>query len=465
MKKLIAILLALTLVLSMVACGAKEEAPSDTNAPAAAETPAESPAEAPDEGAADAGFDKLDVSLFTGGYGDLWAEMIELFKEKYPNVEVVADLSSDNATRVRARMMTDAPPDVVLINNSDEYDIFQAANSGMLMDLADWFANGVNVDGDPMSEVLPASMLASGTINGAVYLPTWGASYGGWFYNKALFEEHGWEVPETLEEVTALAPKIAEAGIVPLMYQSPGYVTCCIMYQAIAAEGGYKAYEDCFVNLTEGAWTSDTTVAAVTKVDKLVKDGVLSQTSVGADFTQTQLDFVNDRVALIPNGSWFENEMKETTPEGFEMTFMPFPAADKDGCKYITTFNAQIAVSAGAQNPEAAKAFLGVLFSKEGQELVAKYGSMPVISTLSTDDIAEYMTPCTESVLDNVAAGNIQFVSNNPEYWYAAMMPTYLECVDNLVLQDITPEEFCQIMEDTVAAIREDDSIPKYYTN
>lgn len=466
MKKLLCILLALVMAVSMLtACGQKNE-PENTPATEPEKNDAPTTAEpAPEASGDDVGFDKLDIVAFTGGYGDMWSELLALFQEKYPNVEIVSDLGSDVETRVRTRMMTETPPDIVFISGSNEYDIYEAANSGMLYDLSDWFANGVNADGDKMTDVLSPARLAPGTMNGAVYLPTILTGYAGWWYNAALFREKGWEVPTSYEELDALSEKIQAEGIIPLMYQAVNYAIWGYMYEAIAAAGGYDAYADCFINLKEGAWTSDAALEAVTQMSKLVADGTLSKNSVAVEFTQAQIDFVNDRVAMIPCGTWFENEMKESTPEGFEMTFMPFPAKDSNGVQYITAFDTTIAVPAECKNPEAAKAFLGIIYSVEGQKIVTKYGALPVTNTCTTDDIAEYMTPTMESAVEGAASGKIGFVSNNPEQWYAPMWPTLQACIADLVLEEITPEEFCQKMEAAAAAIREDDTIVKFSTN
>lgn len=469
MKKTLCLALALLLVCSLFAgCStAKQETPApSTETPVADVQPTQDAGEsAPDNTQETPAFTKLDIACFTGGYGDMWSELVELFKQTYPGVEVVADLSNDVEGRIRARMLTDTPPDVVFISGSLEYDINTAASSGMLMELSDWFANGVNADGDPMSEVMTEARLANSRVDGKLYLPSWSTSYGGWWYNKALFEKNGWNVPSTWEELYEVAPKIREAGIIPVMYQAINYAIWGYMYQAVACAGGYEAYADCFINLKEGAWLSDAALKAATDMQQLVKDGILSENSAGVEFTQAQIDFVNDRVAMIPCGCWFENEMKDSTPEGFEMTFIPFPAVDSEGNHYLTAFDTTIGIPVKANNPEAAKAFLGVLYSKEGQKIVAKYGSFPVSSKITQEDVAGYMTPAMTSALEAAASGKVKFVSNNPESWYAGMWPTLQDGITNLVLQDITPEDFCQSMEDAAAMIREDDSVPKHSSN
>ena len=100
MKKTICLALALLLICSIFAgcSSAKQESPTPAETPAAdAQQPAQEPAAepAPDDGAETPAFTKLDIACFTGGYGDMWAELVELFKQTYPDVEVVADLSND----------------------------------------------------------------------------------------------------------------------------------------------------------------------------------------------------------------------------------------------------------------------------------------------------------------------------------------------------------------------------------
>ena len=77
---------------------------------------------------------KLDLSLFKGAYGDMWDDIIALFKEQYPNCEITSDVSDDVASRVRARMMTDTPPDIVMLSDAPEYNYREGAQDGLLMD-------------------------------------------------------------------------------------------------------------------------------------------------------------------------------------------------------------------------------------------------------------------------------------------------------------------------------------------
>ena len=59
------------------------------------------------------------------------------------------------------------------------------------------------------------SMLNALDQNGSIYLLPSGYTVAGITYNKTLMEEHGWEVPTSLEELEALIPEIEEAGLKP----------------------------------------------------------------------------------------------------------------------------------------------------------------------------------------------------------------------------------------------------------
>ncbi len=452
---------------------AAEEAAEEPAAEEAAEEPAaEEPAaeeEAAEEPAAE-GVNteisgELEVCLFRGGYQELWDEMIKLFNEKYPNVTVTADISEDLATRVRARMMTDDQPDLVMLSDAVDYNYWEGAKAGMLRDLSDFFENGVNADGDPMSEVYDESLKSGGTVDGKLVLPAWGTGYGCWYYNKALFDEHGWTAPATWDEFIALCADIKEAGIDPFICQGAGaigYLDWGFFYEAVAAAGGFQAYEDACLNYVPGAWDSPAVLDAAQKLAQLSEEGFLDKDTLGMEFPQTQIEFVNDRAAFIPNGSWLENEMADSTPEGFEMTFMPIPIKDADGNRYVTALDSTLFVPAGAKNYECIEAFLGVFYSKEGQRLVMENGALPVSSLVTADDLGE-LTSCQKSIIEGAAAGNLKFTSNRFEELSPTMRQPLADNFIDLLLGDITPEEFCSNMEAAAEDYRNDDSITKFY--
>ena len=449
MKKLIAILLAVLMVCSLFVGCAKEET-------AAPEVETETPAVEGEESVKDKyGFDKLDMVCFNGGNAGMWDELVELFLEYYPGVEVTTDFSDDVANRVRARMMTDTPPDFISSSGS-EWSSKEAARAGQLMDLTDFFATGVNADGIPLSEVVPEAAFSSCYVDDLLISAPFGTTYIGWWYNAGMFEELGITPPTTWDELYAAAEVLKANDIIPFMYQFPSYGCWGLAYLLMTASAGVDMFNKCYVTLEEGAWLTEEALAAVTLQENLIKDGILSPLSCGADFAASQVDFVNGRVAMLPNGTWFENEMKESLPEGFQMTFIPFPAIEEGGQRVVVTSGTgggQIA--AHALNPDAAKAFMGVVLSDKGQAIMAKYGQMPISQTMDLSILDEVMTEANLSALRAAQEEDVVVIANCEGY-YGDLNTALRSGNDELCLGDITAEEYCQSMEEAAEAIRND---------
>lgn len=452
MKKLIAILLAVLMVCTLFVGCAKEE----TVAP---EVETETPEVEAEESVMDKyGFDKLDIIAFNGGHVGMWDELVALFLEYYPGVEVTTDFSDDVANRVRARMMTETPPDFVNSSGS-EWSAKDAALAGQLMDLSDFFATGVNADGVALSEVVPAGSLAPCYVNDMLIAIPDGVTYLGWWYNVHMFEDLGITPPTTWDELYAAAEVLNENGVIPFMYQFPSYGYWGLSLEMMLCAAGQDTFNKCFITLEEGAWTSEAALKAITYQENLVKDGILSPLSVGADFSASQVDFVNGRVGMLPNGTWFENEMKESLPEGFDMAFIPFPAIEEGGDRcVVTTGGGAGYIPSHCQNPEAAKAFYGVILSDAGQAIIAKYGMMPISQTIDTSILADVMTPANLSALEAAQQDDVVVV-NSTEGYYGDMNTALRDCNDLLCLGDITAEEYCQRMEEAAEAVRNDPDI------
>ena len=449
MKKLIAILLAVLMVCTLFVGCAKEEAAPET----------ETPAVEGEESLKDKyGFDKLDIVCFNGGNVGMWDELVELFLEYYPGVEVVTDFSDDVANRVRSRMMTETPPDFI-VSSGSEWSLKDAVNAGQIMDLTDFYENGTNADGVPFTEVIGDTAVGAGMVYDTLAsLPT-GTTYLGWWYNVGMFEELGIEPPTTWDELYACAEVLKANDIIPFMYQYPSYGYWGVSMEMMVLAGGKDLLNATYVTLEEGAWTSEGALKAIKAQEALVKDGILSPLSVGADFSASQVDFVNGRVAMLPNGTWFENEMKDVLPEGFDMAFIPVPALEEGGDRCVViTGGGSGNIPNHCLNPEAGKAFLGVMLTDKGQAIIAKYGQMPISQTMDPSILTEVMTPANLSALMAAQQDDVVIVRST-ESNYSELNKKVKECNDYLCLGDITAEEYCQRVEEVAEEVRNDPEI------
>ncbi len=93
--------------------------------------------------------------------------------------------------------------------------------------------------------------------------------------------------------------------------------------------------------------------------------GYFDNASFGMSHTDSQMLFLQHKDAMIPNGLWLENEMKKDVPEGFKFGFIP-SVMQKPGGKFVAIpYTSNIAIAKKAKNPDAAKAFIEFIFTKQ----------------------------------------------------------------------------------------------------
>ena len=192
MKKIIAMLLALTMVLGLAACGGSS-APAATQAPAATEAPA-----------APAGGDKVTVTMIAAQYGTetaaWWADFVTKFNAANEGINLVVDVVSwnDIYTVVNTRIANGEAPDLL---NIDVFADYQA--DGLLLPAEEWCS------AETYAKFFP-SFLDQSVVDGVVWAVPDLASARALYYNKDILAEAGVEVPTTWDELTAVCKTIKE---------------------------------------------------------------------------------------------------------------------------------------------------------------------------------------------------------------------------------------------------------------
>ena len=191
MKKMLALLLALVMVLSLVACG-KAEAPA---ADAPADAPADVPADAPVQPDPEASYEGRTISMaFTSTeFNDAYLAQIAAFEEKYGckvDVEILSSDSNEATNSIILRSSMGELPDIFRLSVGAVTLKLDPANT--LVDLSGY---------DFVENISEAYIAAASDAEGHLYAtPADTAKVAGVFYNKAVFNELGLEIPTTWDE-------------------------------------------------------------------------------------------------------------------------------------------------------------------------------------------------------------------------------------------------------------------------
>ena len=208
-KKLISLLLVASMAFSLAACGSSGGDDKD----------------------ADKGGDEktLKVAAVETAYGaDMWKEVCSAFEKSHEGVKVELTIDKKLEDVINPQMKSGEYPDVILRAVGAESGITETfVKDNNLVDLTDVL--DMTVPGEEVTvgdKILPGfveNTITNPYGDGKTYLMPMFYGPCGLFYNAGLFEEKGWDVPTTWDEMWALGDKAKEEGIALFTYPTTGY--------------------------------------------------------------------------------------------------------------------------------------------------------------------------------------------------------------------------------------------------
>lgn len=326
-KRILSTLVCLTVAAtSIIGCGSKapvEETGKDT--PAAETTTEAKTEEKAEEKAAETtevSGDKVTLSIYTQ-YADDDTKVpydyaVEQLKEAYPNVELnLIVQAQDDGQTLKTLAATGQLPDIYQAS-TDIINTFRESNQIMVL-------NEVAQSTGFLDKLYDANKDLAYAEDGNIYaFPFSGQEYVLWYYNKALFEENGLEIPETYDDLMKCIEVFKGKGITPLaLFGQEGWNTAAA-YDVIAtryAEGGIKALDEGKASITDEGY-----VNAAKKMEELVAAGLYQEDATTTNYDQASEKFLSGEAAMFINGQWYIEDA--TKALGDKVDWMFYPAAD-----------------------------------------------------------------------------------------------------------------------------------------
>lgn len=440
MKKIIALLLTFALVLSLAACGGSTK-PAATEAPAAQAPDAAAPVE-------DLAGTTIKVAAIETAYGSqIWADVAAAFTEQTGiQVELTTDKNLEDV--ISASMQGGEFPDVVHLATGRPAGLTeQFIKDQAIAEITDVLSMKVPGEEKLVSEKISGGFTETSLTNpygdGKTYLAPMFYSPCGLFYNAKLFEEKGWEVPTTWDEMWELGDKAAADGIALFTYPTAGYYDA-FLYALMYAIGGPEFF-DAATHYEEGIWDSAEASTLFEILDKLASYTHKSTPAQAnnQDFTKNQLMVMENKALFMPNGTWIVGEMAEaeaTLTNDFAWGMTALPAVTAGGAGYSYCWFEQAWIPAGAEHIDAAKQFIAFLYSDTACKIFASAGAIQpvngIASMLEGDNVMFY------SIYDNgakAAMGNFAAYEAIPGIDNTSV---FFEPVNSLVAGTLTIEQY-----------------------
>lgn len=369
------------LMVTLVACGGKDDNDSSGDANS--------------DGASDDEEVTLHLAALESAYGkEVWENIIEDYEAKHENVTIELTAEKNLEEVVRPQMQAGDYPDIFMLATDREEALPETLiKENGLEDITDVL--DMNVDGedvkvkDKLLDGFTDTLATNPYGDDETYLAPMFYSPAGLFYNQNLLEEHGWDVPETWDEMFELGEQAEKEGISLFTYSIAGYFDT-LFGSMLYASGGPDFYNDA-MTYEEGVWESDEATQVFETVAKL-KDYTHPNTVANAnpnDFTKNQQLVLDNEALFMPSGSWVVDEMKEAPrADGFEWGMTSIPAFEDGGDQYAFTFFEQMWIPKEAENKEAAKQFITYMYSDEAADTFLEAGAVQPINDI-TDKLDE----------------------------------------------------------------------------
>jgi len=332
----------------------------------------------------------VEAVIFKGGYGIAYAEFAGKQVEKLQvgsTVKVTA--ATKLAQTLQPRFVAGNPPDV--IDNSGEGLIAINTIRDQLAELND-VIEAKNYEGIVIKDTLYPGVTDPGTFDGKFLQLNYVLAVFALWYSASLFEQEGWTVPKTYEEMLALGAEAKGKGKFLLGWGKEA----ATYYQTLAMSSAIKQGGDevrlALENLKPDCWSLPPLQDVFNGLKKIIDAGYVKPGGAGTQFTAAQAQWSNAQdFILYPSGSWIENEMKGQIKDGFQMTGAPEPVVSSDSAlpweAVHSTAGEGYIVPTQGKNVAGGKEFLRAMLSKEAAVNFAKttFSSTIVKDTVPDD--------------------------------------------------------------------------------
>ena len=298
----------------------------------------------------DSGVTEIEILQYKPEAATYFDQVEEQFNASHDDIHLTISSPNDASTILRTRFIREDYPDIIGIGGDINYSYYVDAD--ILADVSDY--PGLADIKQSYLDILENLEI---TPKDGTYGVPYVANAAGILYNKDMFEEHGWEIPESWGELIDLCEEIKAEGILPFYFGFRDTWTCLAPWNSLAVD---LAPADTCQRVNAGETTfSEEYVEVAEKCLELVSYGPEDPFAYGYNDACTA--FANGESAMYPIGSYAVPQILSVNPE---MNIDSFVTPGNDDASKNTLnsgVDLMFAVTAECENKEAAYEVLDFL--------------------------------------------------------------------------------------------------------
>ncbi|MEC5422940.1 extracellular solute-binding protein [Virgibacillus sp. C22-A2] len=383
----------------------------------------------------------LDIFSWRSGDTEEFNEIISAFKEEHPTINVNFDPTTapEYDSALNTQLSTETGADIFFVRPfALGKNIFDA---GHLETISEGDIASMENVADIQKDIYTSE-------DGEVYAVPFNYVSYGFLYNKTMFEENGWEEPETWDDFFTLMEQIKATDVTPLaLGTADGWVV-----DEIVASGFYPSFVD-GEEWRQGMIDGDNKLTDPEYVSFL--DGLtnwpdyMPNNFEGIGYVDSLQQFMAENAAIWVTGSWALTDI-DADELNFDLDMFASPVVNK-GDKRWVGFNggAGLGINSNSEHKEEAKIFLDWLMSNDAQSMIANLlpGQFPA-ADVSIDQIESEVNRKWLEVGgedgENYATGLAFEVFNGGDPTLGTLQ---IENITALLAGELSPEEAAENMQ------------------
>lgn len=341
----------------------------------------------------------------------------DAFKDAPVSVKSVpyADTSSYQAA-VRAALRTPQAPGMFTWWSG--YRMKDLVDAGLIADVSDIWQK--YVDAGTYSESLASAF----SFDGKAYAIPSNLAYWGVFYNKAVFEKYGLEVPTTWQDLENINATLKENGVTPFGASVDGRWPAFIYFQEFLVRENPEFYK----RLMEGeAKYTDPEVASVFETwQDWIGKGYFSDPTMGFGTAGTAMgsEMAKGNLAMILSGSWYADTIIEAGLTNNQFGFFIMPNEKADMPKTVIFEAGPILLAENSAQKEDALTDADYWMSAPAQQIWVDDMNFPPVNQDTSSK-----NPLVAGIVEEVNQGDYEQINR---YWEATPPDIAEAAVDEL---------------------------------
>ena len=311
---------------------------------------------------------RFTVAYYSAKTGPYYEALAEKFEKSNPDIDIKIEVV--NWDVLNQKLTTDISSDV---------------NADMAIIGTRWLVDYVEQDvAEPLDGLISEEMkqrfvptfLSPGTLNGKVYGLPVAASARAMYYNQALMQKAGADVPTTWDQLVDSAAKISKIDkTYGFGLQGKEVETDVYFYYGMWSEGGSLLKKDGSSNLASSA-----SVANAKRLQSMIENGLTQPGVTSYNREDVQNLFKQGRVGMMITAPFLVNQIKDEAPD-LNYGIAPIPSGTSRATYGVTD---SVVLFKNSKHKQAAVKFMDFMFTTEQRaEFSSGEGFLPVLKSVS----------------------------------------------------------------------------------